>query len=105
MKNQNDMIVIIVTIVLAAIAISAFAFTKPVVTQPAPPAQIVTKKAELPTGDVQFASSLPGASSATGGQLAGGGARGGAPVRGGGAAAAPPSGPQVSSGLTGASAR
>lgn len=75
MKNQNDMIVMIVTIALALIAITAFFFTKPQPVQPPQPEAVIVAKPALPTGDVQFANALPGAGNA--GSGGGGGPRGG----------------------------
>lgn len=69
------MIVMIVTIVLAAIAIVAFMMTKPNPVQPPAPEAVVTSKPQLPTGDVQYSTALPNAgSAATPGT--GGGSRG-----------------------------
>ena len=67
MKNQIALIVTIVTVVLALIAIVAFLFTKPEAKQPAAPEKVVTAAPQLPAGDVQFATSLPGASNSPGG--------------------------------------
>lgn len=86
MKNQNDLIITIVTVVLALIAITAFYFTKPVVTQPPAPEKVITTKPQMPLGDVQYANSLPGASNTGGGGPSGGGGgrRGGPSGVGGG---------------------
>lgn len=80
MKNQNDLIVTVATVVLALVAITAFYFTKPEPKQPPAPEKVLTAAPQLPAGDVQFATSLPGA---TGGGAARGGGGGGA-TRGGG---------------------
>lgn len=101
MKNQNDLIVIIVSVVLALIAIATFYFTKPEVKTPAPPEQVITTAPQLPAGDVKMAAALPGGSStgAAGGRGAGnprgaGPGGGGAPVAGGNPGAT--GGPQLS---------
>lgn len=94
MKNQTDLIVMIVSGVLAIGAAAAMYFTKPQPVIPAQPAAINVKAAELPAGDVKMASSLPNAGSG-GGTAAGGGPRGGgrgaAPTGLSGGGAPPPS--------------
>ena len=74
MKNQNDMIISIVSVVLALIVAGVLFATQPEPPAPVPVAQITTAKAELPQGDVVMANSLPGAAQGGGG---GGGAGGG----------------------------
>lgn len=100
MKNQNDLIVIIVSVVLALIAIATFYFTKPEVKTPAPPEQVITTAPQLPAGDVKMAAALPGGSNAGGaGRTAGAGPRGGGPAAGAPAGGGNPGatgGPQLS---------
>lgn len=75
MKNQNDLIISIVAVVLALIFGGVFMATAREPVKPAPPEAVVTTDAKMPEGAVKFADSLPGATA--GGQAAGGGAMGG----------------------------
>lgn len=100
-KNQNDLIVIIVSVVLALIAIATFYFTKPEVKTPAPPEQVITTAPQLPAGDVKMAAALPGGSTTGGaaGRGAGAGPRGAGPAAGSPAGGGNPGatgGPQLS---------
>ncbi len=64
MKNQNDLIVSIVSLVIGLIFAIVFYATEPQVVKPADPTAVDTAPPKLPAGDVVFANSLPGASSA-----------------------------------------
>jgi len=81
MKNQNDLIISIVAIVLALIIAGVcFGTKREPATIPAP--EVVNLAApKLPQGDVVMANALPGAGSAGGGGVAG--AAGGGPVMAG----------------------
>jgi hypothetical protein len=88
MKNQNDLIGLIVAIVVGLGGISTFAFfmkpTVPAVTAPAP---VNTTEAALPQGSVTYVTALPGGGGGTGGgggfgAPAGGRPGGGSPVAG-----------------------
>ena len=109
MKNQNDLIGLIVAIVVGLGGICTFAFfMKPTVPSVAAPAPVNTTDAALPVGAVSFVTALPGGSSNTAGGGAGGFgggrapggfggpaagmARGGAPARPAGAPGTPPPG-------------
>ncbi|MCC7230776.1 MAG: hypothetical protein IT203_10315 [Fimbriimonadaceae bacterium] len=83
MKNQNDLIISIVAIVLALIIAGVCFGTKREPIAPPAPETVNLAPATLPQGDVVMASSLPGAGS-TGSGSQGGGA--------GGAGASGPSG-------------
>lgn len=111
MKNQNDIIISAVAIVLALIFFSVFYFTQAQPVKPAPPEQVITTPATFQPGAVVMADKLPGGSAQQGGAPAGGrqvgmapgpGARpGGPPPPGGGA---PTSGSsQFTVGVAGAS--
>lgn len=67
MKNQNDLIISIVAIVLALIIAGVCFGTKREPVAPAAPEKVNLAPATLPQGDVVMASSLPGAGSASGG--------------------------------------
>lgn len=93
MKNQNDLIFSIVAVVFGLILVIVFWTTAPQVARPADPASVDTSTPKLPSGDVQWATSLPGATNTNaGGGRSGGpmgmmGGRGGAgrmPTGGGG---------------------
>lgn len=72
MKNQNDLIGLIVAIVVGLGGICTFAFfmkpTVPTVTAPAP---VNTTDAALPVGAVSYVASLPGGSNTAGGGAGG----------------------------------
>ncbi len=104
MKNQNDLIFMIVFAVIAVGSILAFVFTAPKpITLPAPTA-VPTDRVPVAQGAVVKANSLPGGS-ATGGAFggAGGGRRGGSRAGLGGPAAGGPGGGPAGPTLTGAS--
>lgn len=63
MKNQNDLIISIVAIVLALIIAGVCFGTKREPIAPAAPETVNLAPATLPQGDVVMASSLPGAGS------------------------------------------
>jgi len=86
LKNQNDLIISVVSLVLAAIIITVFYFTK-ADPKMAPTAEVVnTGPLAMPAADVKMANALPGGSSqgsggggsdtATAGAGGGGGPRG-----------------------------
>ena len=81
MKNQNDLIVSAVSIVIGLILAIVFYATAPTVNKPSDPTTVDTSPPKLPVGSVQYANSLPGANS-------GGGSRGGRRGGGGGASMA-----------------
>lgn len=103
MKNQNDLIAIIVAAVLAVGASSYFIFARRQPTKPAEPTKVPTVASQVPAGSLSLANNLPNAGSGAAGGF--GGRRGGpAGVGGGGASSkwanmgmagpgAPPSGP------------
>jgi hypothetical protein len=77
-KNQNDMIIAVVAIVLGLIGFAIAIFTQREVINPPAPEQVVTSEPVLQGADVRMANSLPAAAGAndpyTGGSV-GGGAR------------------------------
>lgn len=84
MKNQNDLIGLIVAIVVGLGGIATFAFfMKPEVPNVAAPAPVNTTEAALPQGSVTFVTALPGGGTGAGG---GGGFGGGRPSGFGGGA-------------------
>ncbi len=93
MKNQNDLIISIVAIVLALIIAGVcFGTKREPVAQPAPEVVILTPPA-LPQGDVVMANALPSASNQGGGASGAGPSAAGAGGRGdnlGGPMMAPP---------------
>lgn len=103
MKNQNDLIAIIVAAVLAVGASSYFVFARRQPSKPADPTTVPTAASQVPAGSLSLANSLPNAGSgAAGGGF--GGRRGGPAGVGGGSSnkwanmgmggpGAPPSGP------------
>ena len=81
MKNQNDLIVLIVTFVLAlGITLTAF-FMKREPSSPQAPPQVITSEPALPVVAVTMANALPGGSSQNGG-VGGGSNSGGGPIGG-----------------------
>ncbi len=76
MKNQNDLIISIVAVVLALIFGGVFMATARQPVKPGPPETVVVSDAKMPEGAVKFTDALPGAS-ATGQNTAGGGGGGG----------------------------
>src|ERR1700678_4007871 len=72
MKNQNDLIFSIVSIVLGLILVIVFWATAPQVTKPADPATVDVSTPKLPSGNVSFANSLPGGSTGGNGGAGGG---------------------------------
>lgn len=84
MKNQNDLILRVVAVVLALIACGVIAFNQPQPFQPADPERVPDVKVELPAGTVVRTNGLPGGSdqNQAGGPQMGGGAP--APAAGGG---------------------
>ncbi|MBX3112452.1 MAG: hypothetical protein KF857_10625 [Fimbriimonadaceae bacterium] len=79
MKNQNDLIAIIVAAVLAVGASAYFIFARRTPAKPAEPTQVPTAASQVPAGAVTYANSLPG-----GGGGSVGGRRGGPAGVGGG---------------------
>ena len=81
MKNQNDLIGLIVAIVVGLGGIATFAFfMKPEVPAVTAPAPVNTTDAALPVGSVTYVTALPGGGTGGaggGGGFGGGGARGG----------------------------
>lgn len=77
MKNQNDLIGLIVSIVVALAGILTFFFTRPTPPSVPSPTAVNTSPAALRAGSVVFANGLPGGS-ATGAGGGGGQRRGGA---------------------------
>jgi len=86
-KNQNDLIISIVSVVLALIIAGICFGTKRKPVAPAAPEVVVVTKPQLPTSDVKMANGLPGASQNTPGGF--GGARGGGAAGPGGGAGGP----------------
>jgi len=76
MKNQLDLIISVVALILAFIFAGIFYGTKRTITKPPEPTKVNTAALALPTGDVKFANSLPGSS--------GSGSRGSSPMMGSG---------------------
>ncbi len=97
MKNQNDLIISIVAIVLALIIAGVCFGTKREPIAPAAPEAVNLTAPALPAGDVVMASSLPGGS---GGGAAGGGrgGLGGGPAGFGGGTAPALGGPSAAGG-------
>jgi hypothetical protein len=62
MKNQNDLIFSIVSLVFGLVLFTIFIATQPSVTKPADPTPVDLTTPKAPEGAVQFATSLPGAS-------------------------------------------
>ncbi len=97
MKNQNDLIMRIVAVVLALIACGIIIYNQPQPVQPADPEVVPTVKLELPAGTVVKTKGLPGGDNQTSGGSAPSGL--GAPAapsgRGGGGGGA--GGPVISS--------
>lgn len=88
MKNQNDLIALIVAIVVGLGGIATFAFfMKPEVPNVTAPAPVNTTEAALPQGAVSYTAALPGGGSNTGGGGGGFAGRGGAAGGFGGPAA------------------
>jgi hypothetical protein len=81
MKNQNDLIVRIVTIVLAAIACGVIFYQKPVPATIPAPEKVPAVVTAIPAGAVVTAKGLPGGGESSGGSTAAGGSApgGGAP--------------------------
>lgn len=79
MKNQNDLIISIVAVVLMLIGVGVAYGTQRQVTKPAPPESVIVSAPALPQGSVQFANGLPsgGAGAPGAGPGGGGGRRGG----------------------------
>ncbi len=89
MKNQNDLIALIVAIVVGLGGIATFAFfMKPEVPTVTAPAPVNTAEAALPQGSVTYVAALPGG----GGTAGGGGGFGGAAAGRGGPVAGSPRG-------------
>lgn len=97
MKNQNDLIFSGVAVLFGVILVIVFWTTAPQVSKPADPATVDTSTPKLPSGDVQYADALPGATNTAGGgsgmggmmgrmggRMGGGARAGGAPGGGGG---------------------
>lgn len=72
MKNQNDLIISIVAVVLALIISSVLFFTKREPVQPAAPTAVVLTPPALPEGSVTMANALPGAGAGGAGGRMGG---------------------------------
>lgn len=86
MKNQNDLIISIVAIVLALIIAGVCIGTKREPATIPPPEKVVLTAPALPQGDVVMVNALPGGSgSGAGGGMGGGGPMGGmaSPMGGG----------------------
>lgn len=97
MKNQNDLIISIVAIVLALIIAGVCFGTKREPAAPPAPEQVNLAAPTLPQGDVIMANALPGASNSQGG--AGGfGGPGGGPMAAGTAGGGGPMAAGVASG-------
>lgn len=90
MKNQNDLIVIIVAVFLALCSVAYFFFGKRTVVKPADPTPVNVTAAKPAEGAVSMANKLPAAKDQQGGGApASAGSRMGGGTPGGGA----PSGP------------
>lgn len=91
MKNQNDLIISIVAIVLGLIGFSIGFFTKRQVTPPATPEVTNLAPPKLQGAEVQMANALPSAQNTTGqpGGVGGPAPAGGAPTSGPGIDRAP----------------
>lgn len=94
MKNQNDLILVIVSVVVALAAVLISYFTKPERPTPPAPTTVNLSPAVLPEGSVVRTDALPGGTSGGGGGggAGGRGGFGGAPSAGGapGGGGAPP---------------
>lgn len=82
MKNQNDLIITIVVIVLALITAAVLAFTGPKEQTAPMPTKVNLEAPKVQGADVRFVDALPGGSTNSGGGGAAG--RGGAGAAGGG---------------------
>lgn len=71
MKNQNDLIALIVSLVVLIAGVLAFFFTAPKVTSPPQVQPVVTAPAQLTAASVVYADALPGGGSNS--QAGGGG--------------------------------
>ncbi|MBS1713774.1 MAG: hypothetical protein JST30_05500 [Armatimonadetes bacterium] len=89
MKNQNDLIVIIVAVFLALCSVAYFFFGKRTVMKPADPTPVNVSAAKPAEGAVSMANKLPAAKDQQGGAPASAGSRMGGGAPGGSA----PSGP------------
>ncbi|HVL39279.1 MAG TPA: hypothetical protein VM328_07795 [Fimbriimonadaceae bacterium] len=78
MKNQNDLIISIVAIVLSAILVIVWWQTAPTVVKPAEPEQPQNTPIALPTASVVYTNALPASNPGGGGFGPGGG--GGGPM-------------------------
>jgi hypothetical protein len=87
MKNQNDMIIAIVAIVLGLIGFAVAFFTQRDVNPVPPPEQVVTSDPVLQGADVRMANSLPAAANQNDPFTGGGTGGGGGAARGGGGGA------------------
>ncbi len=67
MKNQNDLIMRIVAVVLALIACGIIIYNQPQPVQPADPEKVPAVKLELPAGTVVKTKGLPGGDNQTSG--------------------------------------
>jgi len=88
MKNQNDLILSIVSAVIAIGVVIGIAVTKPEPAAPQAAPKVNEAKLTLPAADVVYANALPGAGAAAGGRggfpgMGGGGMPGGRGGRGG----------------------
>lgn len=83
MKNQNDLIISIVAIVLALIIAGVCFGTKRDPVAPPAPEKVNLTPAKLPEGDVVWANALPGGSGGGGGGGLTGGPAGGLGMAGG----------------------
>lgn len=83
MKNQNDMIIAVVAIVLGLIGFAIAFFTQREVINPPAPEQVVTSEPVIQGAEVRMANSLPAAAGAND-PYTGGSAGGGARTAGGG---------------------
>lgn len=84
MKNQNDMIIAIVAIVLGLIGFAVAFFTQRDVNPVPSPEQVVTSDPVLQGADVRMANSLPAAANQNDPFTGGGTGGGGGTARGGG---------------------
>lgn len=82
MKNQNDMIISIVAVVLALIVAGVLLATQPEPAAQVPVSPVTTTDVALPAGSVTMANSLPNAGQGFSGASGGAGGGGGAPTRG-----------------------
>jgi len=105
MKNQNDLICIVVCSVLAVVGAVVMFFMKREPVAPAPPQAVLTADPTYPTGGATtWANSLPGGSNSSAGGFAGFGGGMGGPGggmgRGGPFAGGPPPGVGMPPGMT-----